>query len=174
MEVACRHQQISEPMMGALPQAAPPPPPPPPLPPAMPSRPAGGKGRTLPSQENIPGIRLPHQQHTPHPKSQMKRLQWVKIPSVKIADSVNVWTVAGRMFNGICMNFDEMEALFASNGNGCNGNGKDSLKARKESTLEGDKRKKTEEVEIVWYLKKINLYPPQFELTLITILHQNL
>ena len=81
----------------------PPPPPPPPPAPACPPPPAPGLQVGNSSQGSL----------GPRPQTPMKRLQWVKIPEVKVKNSVNLWTNAMKMFPSLEVNFDKVEELFS-------------------------------------------------------------
>ncbi|KAM3723095.1 FH2 domain-containing protein [Dirofilaria immitis] len=107
---------------------APPPPPPPPLPPS--SETSNGPPPPPPLQLNVKGSRLLSKKKLDIPKalkpkampkagSQMKQIQWTKIPIEKvIGDGMqkihNVWMSSARLTeNELHLNFDELESMFS-------------------------------------------------------------
>uniref|UniRef100_A0A0R3RJB7 FH2 domain-containing protein n=1 Tax=Elaeophora elaphi TaxID=1147741 RepID=A0A0R3RJB7_9BILA len=110
------------------PSPAPPPPPPPPPPPS--AEISGGPPPPPPLQLNAKGSRLLPKKKLDIPKalkpkampkagSQMKQIQWTKIPVEKvIGDGMqkihNVWMSSARLSeNELHLNFDELESMFS-------------------------------------------------------------
>ncbi|CAG9538060.1 unnamed protein product [Cercopithifilaria johnstoni] len=119
---------VALPIVVAAPSPAPPPPPPPPPPllaeisngpPPPPSLQLNEKGSRLLSKKKLDIPKALKPKAMPKAGSQMKQIQWTKIPVEKvIGDGMqkihNVWMSSARLSeNELHLNFDELESMFS-------------------------------------------------------------